>query len=165
MKDNETRGLVLKALYDVRHVAFMPALPAQVPGLPSLDRNLLRNIVVQLKDKGLIEFMHLSGGDNMIGRAKITAYGIDVVEGAIVSPIAISIDQSVNVHGSQNVQVGGHDNVQNVSMDIEKMISVVDSADASVTEKEEAKSLLKRISENKLVQMVIGGWLKSQVPG
>ena len=34
------------------------------------------------------------------------------------------------------------------------MNSIVDSSDASITEKEEAKSLLKQLSENKLVQLL-----------
>lgn len=38
-------------------------------------------------------------------------------------PIAISIDSSINVHGSQNIQIGGQGNVQSLTMDIEKMAS------------------------------------------
>ena len=52
--------------------------------------------------------------------------------------------------------------MQNVTMDIEKMISMVDSANASVTEKAEAKSLLQKISESKLVQTILNGWWKGQ---
>lgn len=52
--------------------------------------------------------------------------------------------------------VGGQGNVQNFTMDVEKMNSIVDSSDASITEKEEAKSLLKQLSESKLVQLVFG---------
>jgi hypothetical protein len=36
----------------------------------------------------------------------------------------------------------------------------VDNAQASLTEKEEAKSLLRKIAENKLVQTVITSWLR-----
>jgi hypothetical protein len=36
---------------------------------------------------------------------------------------------------------------------------VVDSSHASVTEREEAKSLLKKIADNKFVQMALGWWL------
>jgi hypothetical protein len=65
----------------------------------------------------------------------------------------------VNVHGSQNVQIGGSGNVQTVTMDIERMINAVDGANVSSTEKEEAKSLLKKISENKLVRTLLSQWV------
>jgi hypothetical protein len=96
---------------------------------------------------------------------RITAFGVDVIEGVSKPPIEISIDSSINVHGSQNVQIGGQGNVQSLTMDIEKMNSFVDSSGASVVEKEEAKSLLRKLSENKLVQMAIGALIKAKTGG
>ncbi len=78
-----------------------------------------------------------------------------VIEENVPPPIAITIDSSVNVHGSQNVQVGGSGNVMNVKMDFEKMINAVDQAQVSEPQKAEAKSLLRQLAENDLVQWII----------
>ena len=80
MKDREVRDLVLNALYEIRHTNPHAAIPADVPDLLGIEPNVLLGIVRQLRDKGLIEFTGLSGGENMLGRGKITAYGIDAVE-------------------------------------------------------------------------------------
>ena len=155
MKDNDARGLVLQRLYDIRHKVDF-ANHHDFAGVP-LDEMTLGNILEQLAQKGLVNWKpaRLLAGHYAAFMARITAFGSDVIEGVARPPIAISIDSSVNVHGSQNVQIGGQGNVQNLTMDIEKMNLFVDSAEASVVEKEEAKSLLKKISENKLVQMAI----------
>ena len=72
----------------------------------------------------------------------------------------MTIDSSINVSASQGVQIGGAGNVQNVSIDIEKMMSMIDSASGTITEKEEAKSLLKILVENKIIRGVLGALLK-----
>jgi len=159
LKDSELRGAVLNALYEVRHSKEWPAVPDDIPPLPAVDHNTLRNIFKQLSEQGLIDFKAHSGTP-AFGRARIKSFGVDVIEGNTAPPIAISIDNSVSVHGSQNVQIGGQANVQNIKMDVEKMITLVDSSDASVHEKAEAKSLLKQISENPLVQMILKHWWK-----
>src|SRR6266404_2375395 len=100
MKDADVRGLVLKALYDVRHTTFLPMIPDDLPNLPRLDVPTLRNITNQLNEKGLIKFTPIMGGPNVIGRAGISAEGVDVVERTAKSPITVTFDHSVNVHGS-----------------------------------------------------------------
>ena len=63
--------------------------------------------------------------------------------------MSINIDQRVAVHGSTNVQIGsGH--IQNVS-DFEMLNASINGAQATQTEKEEAKSLLEKLASNKLV--------------
>jgi hypothetical protein len=162
MKDNEARGLILTRLYEIRNEVDY-ANPKDLTGLP-LAENVVGNILQQLCEQDLIVWKpHRAGpGRNYLAyMAHITVFGVDVVEGNSRPPISITIDSSVNVHGSQNVMVGGQGNVQTVTMDIEKMISVVDSSATSVAEREEAKSLLKKIAENKLVQTILTGWFKS----
>ena len=44
---------------------------------------------------------------------------------------------------------------------VEKMITMVDSAGGTVIEKEEAKSLLRKLAENKIVQSVFGAVVKT----
>jgi hypothetical protein len=83
---------------------------------------------------------------------KITADGIDVMVGKVVPPPTITLnDHSVLVHGSSNVQIG-NSNTQGVHIEIGKLVAAIDHSSASDNEKAEAKSLLKKLSENKLVQ-------------
>ena len=80
MNDSEIRSLVLKELYKIRHTNPHAAIPADTPGLLSIDPPVLLGVLRQLRDKGLIEFTPLSGGANMFGRGKISAYGVDAIE-------------------------------------------------------------------------------------
>jgi hypothetical protein len=160
MNDSELRGLVLKALYDIRHTDSHSMVPG-VPGLPDVNVETLRNIVIQLSDKGLIKYTGLMGGPNIIGRASISAEGVDVVEGNARAPISVTFDHSVNIHGSQGVQVGGQGNTLNITMDVGKLINAIDGGAGSIQEKEEAKSLLKRLVDNPLVKAALQWWAGS----
>jgi hypothetical protein len=93
--------------------------------------------------------------------AKITAFGADVIEGSTPPPISINVDSSVNVHGSQGVQIGGQGNVQNITMDVGKLMNAVDAGTGTMQEKEEAKSLLKKVLENPLAKFALDLFFKS----
>jgi hypothetical protein len=162
MKDSEARGMVLQRLYDIRHEVDK-AHPQHFEDIEkTLPANVIANVLSQLSDKGMIKFdPHRSSSSGLIDnfQARILGPGVDVIEKTREPPIAIvfpvSIDSSVSIHGSQGVIVGGQGNVQNFTMDVEKMNSIIDSSDASLIEREEAKSLLKRLSENRLVRLVL----------
>lgn len=67
------------------------------------------NICDQLSQVGLVEWKGLIG--NATGMAKITAHGIDVIEGTAKAPIAVSIDaRHISISSSANVQVGDGNN-------------------------------------------------------
>jgi hypothetical protein len=161
MKDAEWRGLILQRLYDIRHINDGSTTIPDGLGLdglvPSGNDNLLANVADQLKQHNLIGFSEFIAPRRM-GRAKITAFGVDVVEGTKVSEITITIDQSTNVHHSQHVQVG-KGNIQNTG-DIHKLNVAIDESHATLTEKDEAKSLLRKITENPLLVSILGkfGW-------
>jgi hypothetical protein len=163
MKDSEVRGLILKSLYDQRHTKHFVDMPEEI-GI-DLDKKVLGNVAIQLEQQGLISFKQYMGKPYPSGLAKILAYGVDVVEGTTTPPITITVDSSVNVHGSNNIQIGGQGNVQTVTMEVDKIVSIIDSSGASVVEKEEAKSLLKKLSENSLVRSALGAWFKSKLGG
>jgi hypothetical protein len=164
--DSEARGLILRRLYDLRHDASRRMVgPKEFEDI-ELPEHVVGNIVEQLQGKGLIAAKVLRTGAGLATfMARILAPGVDVIEGKTRPPMAITVDNSVNIHGSQNVQVGGSGNVQNVTMDIQKLISLVDSAGASVAEKEEAKSLLKKLADNKLVQWALTKWASGGTAG
>jgi hypothetical protein len=115
------------------------------------------NIAEQLKHHGYITWSEYHGPYRQ-GRARITASGVDVIEGTRHSDITITVDQSTNIHHSQHVQVG-KGNIQNEG-DIHKMSLAIDEAVASMTEKDEAKSLLKKALDNPLLTVVLKkiGW-------
>jgi hypothetical protein len=156
MTDSEVRGIILRWLYDIRHSNNgMIDIPDGL-GVMNVEPIILGNCAAQLDEQGLIKFRQYMGRGYRAGHGSITAFGVDVVEGNVRPPIAVTIDNSISVSGSHGVQIGGHGNQQTVTLDVEKMISMVDSAGGTVTEKEEAKSLLKKLGENKIVQRVIG---------
>jgi hypothetical protein len=159
MKDSEARGLVLRRLYDIRHESD-GADARDLEGVLPIDPKILPNILDQLAQQNLVTWKPLRSGMGayLAFMARITAFGVNVIEGTAAAPITITVDSSVNVQGSQNVQIG-HGNVQTVTMDIGKMINAVDGSDASASEKAEAKSLLKQIGESKLVQEMLRKFL------
>lgn len=114
MRDDHARGLVLQSLYEIRHEKDHLRVPEElaIPGMPMNDRatlKMLGNIAKQLAEKGLIEFHPVIDPHYYTGHASITAFGVDVVEGSSRPPIAIVIDQSIEIHGSSQVQIGdGH---------------------------------------------------------
>jgi hypothetical protein len=165
MKDQEARGIVLKRLYDIRDAK----RPAELSSFTEtgIEPDTVARIIEQLAEKGLIDWHPVHGGINspskyLVLMARINAYGVDVVEGAIEPPFAInihtSVDKSVNVHGSQGVQIGGSRNVQNVNLTLERLNNYIDSAGASTKEKADAKGLLSAAFDNPLVQKAIQ-WL------
>lgn len=88
--DAELRGILLKGFYDRRHNAggWVPTSDIDASGA---ERQVISGVCGQLKDARLIHWKPLTGAQEgiVIGMAKITATGVDVIEGARPSPIAI----------------------------------------------------------------------------
>lgn len=156
MKDSEFRGIVLRQFYEMRHVKDMLQL-SDLNDLSQGNENQLANICDQLGEQGLIEWKPLRGmGRTVAGMGKISAYGVDVIEGSRTPPIALTInDHSVRVSGSQHVQVGSG-NTQGVTISIDKLVAAIDHSSASADEKAEAKSLLAKLGSNPIVLKVLG---------
>jgi|ERR1700733_2316389 len=160
MSDSELRGIVLRKLYDSRRQGMVP-LPVELSS-SVLTPDTVFEICRQLAEKGLIRWKPIEGqgggGYLRTGMAQITAFGIDVIEGNATSPISVSIDRSVTISSSSNVQVG-EGNFQNVRFSAEKIALAIDQANASVLEKEKAKSLLKSFLENPIISTIISNWI------
>jgi hypothetical protein len=160
MNDQEASGIVLKRLYDLRKTGTTEIADFADTGLAS---DTVSRILEQLAQQGLIDWNPIIAGfmnkDRYLAvMAKINAFGVNVIEGTEQPPIAIKIDQSVNVHGSQGVQIGGSGNVQNINLTLDKLNNYIDSSVATTREKENAKGLLAAALENPLVQKAIQ-WL------
>ena len=163
MRDNELRGLILQKYYDKRRDGFFQWTAEDFKDLPDtikFDAVELFRVCDQLGEHGLIEWQGLYDGKGQTigGWGKISALGVDVIEGHAKSPISITIDQSqyVIVQKSSNVQIGDA-NIQDVSIQIDKLISAIEQSKASEREKAEAKSLLKKFLEHPLVTSILGG--------
>jgi len=106
MKDSEVRGIILRRLYEVRHVNHgMIDIPDRL-GILDIAPQVLGNCAAQLNEQGLIKFSEYMGKPYRFGRASITAYGVDVIEENANPSIAVTLDQSISISGSSNVQVG-----------------------------------------------------------
>lgn len=109
-KDSDRRARVLRTLYDTRHQIDWRPMPAANQALSSEEVKILLNICRQLAESELIEWKTLAGWQ--FGLARITSQGIDVIEGNIASPIALTVDaRRISVTGSANVQIGDGDNI------------------------------------------------------
>ncbi len=151
MKDNELRGVILDRVYELRHDRAEVIIPGRDLSLPDVPDHALGNICSQLADYGLLDYKpHRSSKSGKIdaGIARITARGVDVIEGTINPPLPISL-QLVQVQHSSNVQIG-HGNIQNVS-GVDQINIAIDQAEVSQSEKAQAKSLLAQLAENKLL--------------
>ena len=161
MNDSDARGLILRRLYDIRDVKEY----ANIEDFDDLniEPDTLGRLLEQLAEKSLIKWnpkrSSMSGAaEYLLFMAKIKASGADVIEGKSKSPISITVDNSVKVHGSQGVQIGGQGNVQSITMDVGKLMNAVEAGTGTMQEKEEAKSLLKKVLENPLAKAALD-WL------
>jgi len=168
MKDSYLRGLVLQEFYAKRRggqigIGIDGGHCLEVPGV---DEQEILRISGQLAQYFLIEWQGQDDpfGKPMLGIGKITAFGVDVIEGERLAPLPIHIDQSHNVqhvhiegqHGG--VQVAGAHSYQHQSIeqDIGKLISAIDAANVSEAAKQETKGLLKQLLQSSAVRAILG---------
>ena len=157
MKDTELRGLLLQRYYESRRGGFFLPTPSDAPGGVT-ERDIL-DISTQLAQHALIEWIPLrAGGHDVTGMGKITALGVDVVEGKTAADVKVEFVQhnTINITGSSNVVVGDNNN-QLVKHHVGDLLQLIESASASPAEKNEAKSLLRRFLEHPLIAALAGG--------
>src|SRR5271156_6791082 len=88
MKDDELRGAILQRFYDYRHklsIIQLPDLASVCPGEPLR----VANICDQLAAGGLVEWRTSKSVGAIGGIGKISAAGIDVVDGNRPAPMTI----------------------------------------------------------------------------
>jgi hypothetical protein len=169
MKDSVVRGRLLQLLYERRSEGSIPfgrvehAVPP--PGGIS-SRDWLR-AVAQLSENGLIDWIPLedkSGMGLLSGFAKINDLGIKVVEAGVAPPIQIAIDKSRRTKVPQQEQAPIATNTpqqQKITDALEKVITAINQADVSEPEKNEAKSLLRKLLSSKAAAKVLGAGAQS----
>jgi hypothetical protein len=153
MKDSVVRGCLLQLLYEHRSEGSIPfGQPEQaVPPPGGISRRDWLRAVAQLSEYGLIDWTPLkdkTGMGLLSGFAKINDFGIQVIEAGVASPIQISFDQrrrsALAQQGKPSVAVSTPQQ-QMIGDALEKVIAAIDQADAPEQEKNEAKSLLRKL--------------------
>ena len=164
MKDSVVRGCLLQLLYESRSedsIAFGQAEQA-VPPPGGISRRDWLRAVAQLSEYHLIDWTPLedqSGMGLLSGFAKINDFGVKVLEGGVASPIRISFDESRRTTIRQDQQAPaapGTPQQQAIMEALEKVIIAINQSDASDREKNEVKSLLRKLLDSKAATSVLG---------
>jgi hypothetical protein len=164
MKDSVVRGCLLQLLYERRSEGFLPFGQAEqaVPPPGGINRRDWLRAVAQLSEYRLIDWTPLedkSGMGLMSGFAKINDFGVKVLEGGVASPIRISIDEGrrTTVRREQQAPIAAVTPQQQAITDaLEEVIAAINQADVSEQEKNEAKSLLRKLLSSKAAAKVLG---------
>jgi hypothetical protein len=169
MKDSVVRGRLLHLLYEHRSEGSIPfgRLEQAVPPPGGISRRDWLRAVAQLSENGLIEWTPLedkSGMGLLSGFAKINDLGIKVVEAGVAPPIQIAIDKSRRTKVPQQEQAPITTTTpqqQKITDALEKVITAINQADVSEQEKNEAKSLLRKLLSTKAAAKMLGAGAQS----
>lgn len=156
MKDAELRAIALQRFYAERRRNSKIWNESDVPaGVDPID---FFDVCGQLAQHDLIDWKPIMDMFTVkSGQGKITASGVDVVEGTVKSPIAITFDhRSITITGSNNVQVGDNNSFSSL-LNLEKITAAIENSQFSVAEKTEAKNLLTVFLKHPLVTSIAGG--------
>jgi hypothetical protein len=165
MKDSVVRGCLLQLLYERRSEGFLPFGQAEqaVPPPGGINRRDWLRAVAQLSEYRLIDWTPLedqSGMGLLSGFAKINGFGVKVLEGGVASPIRISIDESrrTTVPQQEQAAIGASTPQQQqvIVEALEKVITAINQADLSEKEKNEVKSLFRKLLGSKAAASVLG---------
>jgi len=98
------------------------------------------------------------------GFAKINDFGVEVLECDVSAPLRISIDESRRSTVSKREQApiaGRTPQQQMIAGALEKVIAAINQADVSEQQRNEAKSLLRKLLGGKAAASVLGGGAQS----
>jgi hypothetical protein len=151
MTDAETRGLILKCLYELHSKSeWVDWDNFHELGLPQQE---VGRYLKELHELGLAEGKFVASGENeeyADVRVRIRARGADAVENPEKRPSEIVIDQ--NTHSPQNMM-----------LDIGKLNAAIDGSAATLDEKTKAKALLQHLNENKLLTNLLQKWFSGRL--
>lgn len=169
MKDSVVRGCLLQLLCEHRSEGAIPFGQAgqAVPPPAGISRRDWLRAVAQLSEYGLIDWTPLEDKSDMgllSGFAKINDFGLKVLEAGVTPPIPIFIDESrrTSVPRQQQGPIAPSTPQQQKIRDaLEKVIAAMNQADVSKQQKNEAKSLLRKLLDSKAAVSVLGAGAKS----
>src|SRR5882724_8483335 len=171
MKDSVVRGCLLQLLYERRSEGSIPFGQAEraVPPPAGMSRRDWLRAVAQLSEYRLIDWTPVedqSGMGLLSGFAKINDFGVKVLEAGVASPISISIDESRRTTIPQQQQAPIAESTpqqQAITKALEKVITAINQADVSEQEKNEVKSLLRKLLGSKAAARMLGPGAQSIV--
>ena len=171
MKDSVVRGCLLQLLYERRSEGSLPFGQGEqaVPAPGGINRRDWLRAVAQLSEYRLIDWTPLedhSGMGLLSGFAKINDFGVEVLEGRLEPPVSISIDKSRRARVSKREQAptaGRTPQQQAITEALEKVLIAIDQAKVSEQEKNEVKSLLRKLLGSKAAAKVLGAGARSLV--
>ena len=158
MKDADRRAMILQRFYDERHNSRdgWVKIPLD-PTASQEEQKIIYNICGQLHQNALIEWKGNSRGTSD-GLGKITARGIDVLEGNATSPLAITIDKrTYSISNAAGVVFGDHNVQGDIRLDANIVFDAIDRSPGTDAEKEKAKALWQRVLENPILWSIVGG--------
>ena len=169
MKDSVVRGRLLQLLYERRNEGSIPfgRLEEAVPPPGGISHRDWLRAVAQLSEYGLIDWTPLedkSGMGQLSGFAKINDFGVKVLEAGVAPPIQISIDERrrTTVPRREQAPIAKSTPQQQMMTDaLEKVIAAINQADVSKQEKNESKSLLRKLLSSKAAAKVLGAGAQS----
>jgi hypothetical protein len=171
MKDSVVRGCLLQLLYEHRNegsLAFGQGEQAvQSPG--GISRRDWLRAVAQLSEYGLIDWTPLedtTGMGLLSGFAKINDLGTQIIEGGVAPPIQISIDERRRTTVSKREEAPFATSTPQqgrVADALETVINAINQADLSEQEKNESKSLLRKLLSSKAAAKLLGAGAQSLV--
>jgi hypothetical protein len=165
MKDSVVRGCLLQLLYERQSegpILFGRAEHA-VPPPGGINRRDWLRAIAQLSEYSLIDWTPLedkSGMGLLSGFARINERGVEVLEAGVEPPIPIFINKSRRLTVSKRGRVPTAQQ-QAITEAVEKVITAINQADASEQEKNEAKSLLRKLLDSKAAATVLGAGAQS----
>jgi hypothetical protein len=171
MKDSVVRGCLLQLLYERRSEGSIPfgRLEHAVPPPGGISHRDWLRAVAQLSEYALIDWSPLkdkSGMGQLSGFAKINDFGVKVIETGVAPPIQISINESRRTVALQQEQapIAVSTSQHKMIMDaLEKMIIGISQVDVSEQEKNEAKSLLRKLLSSNAATKILGAGAQSLV--
>jgi len=169
MKDSVVRGCLLQVLYERQNEGSIPFghLEQAVPPPGGISRRDWLRALAQLSEYRVIDWTPVQDKSDMgllSGFAKINDLGIKVLEGGVAPPIRISIDESrrTKVPRRQQAPSAAITSQQQIVSDaLEKVIAAINQADVPEQQKNEAKSLLRKLLGSKAAASVLGPGVQS----
>jgi hypothetical protein len=169
MKDSVVRGRLLQLLYERRTEGSIPFghVEQAVPPPGGISRRDWLRAVAQLSEYGLIDWTPLedkSGMGLLSGFARINNFGVKVLETGVAPPIQISIDESRRTTVPRQKQAptaASTPQQERITDALEKVITAINQADLSKQEKDESKSLLRKLLSSKAAAKVLGAGAQS----
>jgi hypothetical protein len=169
MKDSVVRGCLLQLLYEPRTEGSIPFgdIEQGVPPPAGINRRDWLRAVAHLSEYRLIDWTPLedkSGMGLLSGFAKINDFGVRVLEAGVAPPIQIVIDERRRTTVPQQKQspiAASTPQQQMITDALEKVITAINEADVSEQQKNEARSLLRKLVRSKAAASVLGAGAQS----